>query len=70
VRMRTATALLRTQELAELVRALPKGGRCGGADANREDKTSLSFLLFLFFGETVYVDEGSRPVILTLASRV
>jgi hypothetical protein len=40
----------------------PKGERCDGADANGEDKMSLSFLFFLFFGETVYVDEGIRFV--------
>ena len=45
-----------TRVLAELVRMLPKDGWCGGADVNGEDKMSL----FLFFGETVYANEGSR----------
>jgi hypothetical protein len=46
-----------TQVLAELVRIRPKGKRCGGADADR-----CRSLFFIFFGETVYTDEGSRPV--------
>jgi hypothetical protein len=58
VHMRTALVVMRTWALAELVRTRPKGGRCSGADANGEDKMSLS----LFFKETVYTDEGSRPV--------
>jgi hypothetical protein len=48
-----------TRALAELVRMRPNDGQCGGADANREDKMSLSSL---FFRETVYTDEGNRLV--------
>jgi hypothetical protein len=54
--MRTAAALVQMRALAELVHTRPKGEQCGGADANGEDKISL------FFGETVYADEGSRSV--------
>jgi hypothetical protein len=49
-----------TRALAELMRTRLKGEQCGGADANGEDKMSLCFLLF--FGETVYADEGSKSV--------
>jgi hypothetical protein len=58
--MQTAATLVRTPTLAELVHTRPMVGRCDGADANGEDKMSLSFLFF--FEETVYVDEGSRPM--------
>jgi hypothetical protein len=34
--------------LAELVRTRPKDGRCGGANANGEDKMSFSFLFIIF----------------------
>jgi hypothetical protein len=61
VHMQTAAALVRTPALAELVCTRPKAGRCDGADANGKDKMSLSFI-FYFFGETVYVDEGSMPM--------
>jgi hypothetical protein len=44
VRMRTAAALVWMRALAELVHTRPKGEQCGGADANGEDKISLSFL--------------------------
>jgi hypothetical protein len=47
VRMRTVAALVRTWALAELVRMRPKDKRCGGADANGEDKMSLSSFFFL-----------------------
>ena len=46
VRMRTAVALVRTRVLAELVRTQSNSGRRGGADANVEDKMSLSFFIF------------------------
>jgi hypothetical protein len=59
MRMWMEAALVRTQALAELVRTWPKGGWCDGDKANGEDKMSLSFL---FFRETVYADERSRPV--------
>ena len=49
-----------TRALAELARTQPKGGRCGGVDANGEDKMSLSFV-FVLFGEIVYA-KGSHPL--------
>jgi hypothetical protein len=49
VRMRMAAALVQTWALAELVRTRLKRGWCGGADANRKNKMSLSFLFFLFY---------------------
>jgi len=61
VRMRIVTALVRMRALVEVVHTRPKGGRCGGVDANGEDKMSLSFV-FVLFGEIVYANEGSRPV--------
>ena len=51
---------------AKLMYTQPKGKRCGGANANGEDKMSLSFLFYIF-GETVYTDEGSRPVARSIA---
>jgi hypothetical protein len=62
VRMQTEMALVLTRVLAELVRMRPRGGRCGGADANGEDEKTLLFFSFYFFRETVYTDEGNRPV--------
>jgi hypothetical protein len=49
--MRTVATLVRTRALAEFVRTRPKGGQCDGADANGEDKMSLSFLFYIFFLE-------------------
>ena len=40
--MRTVAALVRTWALVELVCMRPKGGWCGGADANGENKMSPS----------------------------
>ena len=59
--MRKAAALVWTQALAELAHTRPRGGRCGGADANGKDKMSLSFLFYYFFGETLYAYWGNRP---------
>ena len=47
------------QVLAEFVRSQSKGGRFGRADANGEDKMSLSFLFFYSLDETLYADEGA-----------
>jgi hypothetical protein len=59
--MRMVAALVWMRVPAKLMRTRPTSGWCGGADANGEDKMSLSFL-FLFFGETVYAIKGSGPV--------
>ena len=59
MRIRTAAALVQMRALVELVRTRPKGGRFGGADANGEDKMSLSFLFFYSLDETLYADEGA-----------